>query len=170
MHATRRGCKGCNKQCISSGPPRCDLDQKIPACTTSHPCAFKGAPRSLQRSQLRPLAQLDYCAVLRDPSRPSHGCCKPCSAPHCSRDSTAWRAGPDYSAVTRNLALELVRVTEAAALAGAQWLGKGDKNAADQVRSTLVCVCVWVCLLGAVRQAQQTCARSVQSHSQGAAA
>lgn len=34
----------------------------------------------------------------------------------------------------RNLALELVRVTEAAALAGGRWLGKGDKNAADQVR------------------------------------
>jgi fructose-1,6-bisphosphatase II len=30
------------------------------------------------------------------------------------------------------LALELVRVTEAAALAAARWLGKGDKNAADQ--------------------------------------
>lgn len=36
----------------------------------------------------------------------------------------------------RNLALELVRVTEAAALAGGRWLGKGDKNAADQVRKT----------------------------------
>ena len=34
--------------------------------------------------------------------------------------------------MTRNLALELVRVTEAAALAGAAWLGKGDKNAADK--------------------------------------
>ena len=33
----------------------------------------------------------------------------------------------------RNLALELVRVTEAAALAGGKWYGKGDKNAADQV-------------------------------------
>lgn len=32
----------------------------------------------------------------------------------------------------RNLALELVRVTEAAALASARWMGKGDKNAADQ--------------------------------------
>lgn len=42
--------------------------------------------------------------------------------------------GPDYSAVQRNLALELVRVTEAAALASGRWLGKGDKNAADQVR------------------------------------
>ncbi|YAL83963.1 class II fructose-bisphosphatase [Dermacoccaceae bacterium W4C1] len=31
----------------------------------------------------------------------------------------------------RNLALELVRVTEAAALAGGRWVGRGDKNAAD---------------------------------------
>ncbi|CAN5630467.1 class II fructose-bisphosphatase [soil metagenome] len=37
------------------------------------------------------------------------------------------RAAPD-----RNLALELVRVTEAAALAGARWMGRGDKEAADQ--------------------------------------
>src|SRR5215203_4152311 len=34
--------------------------------------------------------------------------------------------------VDRNLALELVRVTEAAALAAAQLLGMGDKEAADQ--------------------------------------
>jgi fructose-1,6-bisphosphatase II len=32
----------------------------------------------------------------------------------------------------RNLALELVRVTEAAALASATWIGMGDKEAADQ--------------------------------------
>src|SRR5436190_6234173 len=32
----------------------------------------------------------------------------------------------------RNLALELVRVTEAAALAAARWVGRGDKEAADQ--------------------------------------
>ena len=32
----------------------------------------------------------------------------------------------------RNLALELVRVTEAAALAGGRWVGRGDKVAADQ--------------------------------------
>jgi fructose-1,6-bisphosphatase II len=32
----------------------------------------------------------------------------------------------------RNLALDLVRVTEAAALAAARWMGRGDKNAADQ--------------------------------------
>lgn len=43
--------------------------------------------------------------------------------------------GPDYSAVQRNLALELVRVTEAAALAAGRWFGKGDKNAADQVQT-----------------------------------
>ena len=32
----------------------------------------------------------------------------------------------------RNLALELVRVTEAAALAAARWVGRGEKEAADQ--------------------------------------
>src|SRR4051812_49445515 len=32
----------------------------------------------------------------------------------------------------RNLALELVRVTEAAAMQAARWIGRGDKNAADQ--------------------------------------
>ena len=32
----------------------------------------------------------------------------------------------------RNLALELVRVTEAAALGCARWIGRGDKEAADQ--------------------------------------
>jgi fructose-1,6-bisphosphatase II len=31
----------------------------------------------------------------------------------------------------RNLALELVRVTETAALAAARWMGRGDKNSAD---------------------------------------
>lgn len=31
----------------------------------------------------------------------------------------------------RNLAMELVRVTEAAALAGGRWVGRGDKNTAD---------------------------------------
>jgi fructose-1,6-bisphosphatase II len=39
----------------------------------------------------------------------------------------ATRAAPD-----RNLALELVRVTEAAALAAGRWIGRGDKEAADQ--------------------------------------
>ena len=38
----------------------------------------------------------------------------------------------DASAPDRNLALELVRVTEAAALAAGRWVGRGDKNAADQ--------------------------------------
>ena len=32
----------------------------------------------------------------------------------------------------RNLAIELVRVTEAAALAAGPWIGRGDKIAADQ--------------------------------------
>ncbi len=34
-------------------------------------------------------------------------------------------------APTRNLAMELVRVTEAAAMAASHWMGRGDKNGAD---------------------------------------
>ena len=37
------------------------------------------------------------------------------------------------SSPDRNLALELVRVTEAAAMAAGRWVGKGDKNGADGV-------------------------------------
>ncbi|MEY9864347.1 fructose-1,6-bisphosphatase II [Catenulispora sp. GAS73] len=37
----------------------------------------------------------------------------------------------DSEAPDRNLALELARVTEAAAMAAGRWVGKGDKNAAD---------------------------------------
>src|SRR6187431_1499555 len=33
--------------------------------------------------------------------------------------------------IQRNLGLELVRVTEAAALAAGRWLGRGDKNGSD---------------------------------------
>ena len=36
------------------------------------------------------------------------------------------------STVDRNLALELARVTEAAAIMAARWMGRGDKIAADQ--------------------------------------
>jgi fructose-1,6-bisphosphatase II len=42
------------------------------------------------------------------------------------------RSGDTDRNLDRNLAFELVRVTEAAALASARWMGKGDKIAADQ--------------------------------------
>lgn len=38
--------------------------------------------------------------------------------------------------MNRNLALEFVRVTEAAALSAGRWIGRGDKNAADQAAVT----------------------------------
>src|SRR4051794_22381962 len=38
---------------------------------------------------------------------------------------------PDKQVPDRNFALELVRVTEAAALAAARWVGRGDKEGAD---------------------------------------
>jgi fructose-1,6-bisphosphatase II len=43
----------------------------------------------------------------------------------------ALSVAPSYP--DRNLALELVRVTEAAAMAAGRWVGKGDKNGADGV-------------------------------------
>ncbi|HYZ19416.1 MAG TPA: class II fructose-bisphosphatase [Gaiellaceae bacterium] len=45
---------------------------------------------------------------------------------------TGARAGTSGTAPDRNLALELVRVTESAAMAAGRWIGRGDKNAADQ--------------------------------------
>ncbi len=40
---------------------------------------------------------------------------------------------PPSQAPDRNLALDLVRVTEAAAMAAGRWVGRGDKNGADAV-------------------------------------
>jgi fructose-1,6-bisphosphatase II len=40
--------------------------------------------------------------------------------------------GGDGTSPDRNLALELVRVTESAAMGCGRWIGRGDKNAADQ--------------------------------------
>src|SRR5580704_3711892 len=40
-------------------------------------------------------------------------------------------SGGGSMAPDRNLAMELVRVTEAAALAAARWMGRGDKEGAD---------------------------------------
>ncbi len=40
-------------------------------------------------------------------------------------------ASPAPGTPDRNLALELARVTEAAAMASARWVGRGDKNRAD---------------------------------------
>jgi fructose-1,6-bisphosphatase II len=51
----------------------------------------------------------------------------PVAATEQSSGSNETRLPPD-----RNLALELVRVTEAAALAAGRWVGRGDTEAADQ--------------------------------------
>jgi fructose-1,6-bisphosphatase II len=53
-----------------------------------------------------------------------------------------WHSARDFTLHTeetlmdRNLALELVRVTEAAALAAGRWVGKGDKTAADEAATS----------------------------------
>ena len=38
---------------------------------------------------------------------------------------------PETQVPTRNLAMELVRTTEAAALAASKWVGRGAKESAD---------------------------------------
>jgi len=42
---------------------------------------------------------------------------------------------PSAGGLDRNIALELCRVTEAAALASARWMGRGDKNAVSRCRA-----------------------------------
>jgi len=48
-------------------------------------------------------------------------------------DATPPGLSTPNQAPDRNLALELVRVTEAAAMAAGRWVGRGDKNGADNV-------------------------------------
>jgi len=50
-----------------------------------------------------------------------------------SDDSPTTGLSAAHEAPDRNLALELVRVTEAAAMAAGRWVGRGDKNGADGV-------------------------------------
>src|SRR5687768_17896218 len=53
--------------------------------------------------------------------------------PGATTEATGEKPGETMSEpIDRNLALELARVTEAAALMAARWMGRGDKNAADQ--------------------------------------
>lgn len=55
--------------------------------------------------------------------------------PQAMSDASALSPGLSaaHEAPDRNLALELVRVTEAAAMAAGRWVGRGDKNGADGV-------------------------------------
>ena len=55
--------------------------------------------------------------------------------PRAMSDASALSPGLSaaHEAPDRNLALELVRVTEAAAMAAGRWVGRGDKNGADGV-------------------------------------
>src|SRR5918911_1779150 len=47
-------------------------------------------------------------------------------------DTSAAPASVPAGGLDRNIAMELCRVTEAAALAAARWMGRGNKNALDQ--------------------------------------
>ena len=64
-----------------------------------------------------------------------------CTRPAGGVNSWADSGGPTYTNVQRNLALELVRVTEAAALASGKWFGKARPSVFRCVapRQTAVC-------------------------------
>jgi fructose-1,6-bisphosphatase II len=47
-------------------------------------------------------------------------------------ESTTRQSPPLSGGLDRNIAMEMSRVTEAAALAAARWMGRGNKNALDQ--------------------------------------
>src|SRR5215216_3789322 len=47
-------------------------------------------------------------------------------------EGVAASAMPSRGGLDRNIAMELARVTEAASLAAARWMGRGNKNALDQ--------------------------------------
>ena len=53
------------------------------------------------------------------------------TVPNGGRSLLRSRFVPSRENPSRNLALELVRVTESAALAASRWMGRGDKNGAD---------------------------------------
>lgn len=84
------------------------------------------APAAAPRASGTTAARRLVAARIAAPAKP------PAQAFVSHDDPARRRSGPDYTAPSRNLALELVRVTEAAALASARWFGKGDKEAADQ--------------------------------------
>src|SRR4051794_10486644 len=60
---------------------------------------------------------------------------RPQEASHMTDSATGPAVPPELAvgrqAPDRNLALELVRVTEAAAMAAGRWVGRGDKNGGD---------------------------------------
>src|SRR5262249_45833362 len=68
-------------------------------------------------------------SVPRDPDRdralPRADCCRS------ARTDVGSAGGMSVLLPDRNLALELVRVTESGAMGAGRWVGRGDKNAAD---------------------------------------
>src|SRR3954464_10751270 len=77
----------------------------------------RGADRG-RRNRRRPLPLPDRGRLVRDaPDR---------------EELTQSRAVSQRAAPDRNIAMELVRVTEAGAMAAARWIGRGEKESADQ--------------------------------------
>ena len=91
--------------------------------------SLTGLPRTLGLCGPHPASQPAAGAVIRTSTARRAGC------PTWSRAADGARYGrvvaPNPRAPDRNLAMELVRVTEAAAMAAGRWMGRGDKEGAD---------------------------------------
>ena len=93
-------------------------------------------PRRRRLPSLLPRASRPRVGAGGVPARPRVG--GPDRDRALSRSRRSGRAGADVGSddvsevPDRNLALELVRVTESAATFASRWIGRGDKNAADQ--------------------------------------
>ena len=101
---------------------RPDLEQRARAAAAARPASWSARPSS---SGMKPTAA--RAAASRDAS--IHGSLAPVPPAPGTLPPDGWNR--ETQAPDRNLAMELVRVTEAAALAAGRWLGKGDKNGAD---------------------------------------
>src|SRR5207302_7024466 len=110
---------------------RADRDHRAGGADVHHlPRADRQAGVAVGRDQHRLRLVGGAAGWSPDPDRLDLAFARECGTPQAARrplSSPPGNVRPD-----RNLALELVRVTEAAALAAARMVGRGDKEGADQ--------------------------------------
>ena len=97
-------------------------------------CSRPSRSRSASRSARRRGTSSRHASTSSGSRRPS--ACR--NGGFRGRIATAMSADPASLPPDRNLALELVRVTEAAAMGASRWIGRGDKIAADQAAVDLM--------------------------------
>src|SRR5688500_1333813 len=82
------------------------------------------------------IAPHSVCSVLKDAVSEFPPACRPAEQGDGAVNAAERPLGGPRPTMDRNIAFELARVTEAAAMAAARWMGRGDKNGADQAAVT----------------------------------